>query len=474
MKTTGLYIASVTSTGPGRFKLNDCWIESRYSELRINDVVTDTAGNQFLIIDYENAPQRAAENLWIEVEWPDYPNTDVTPLDNSATQDYDSTVGSLVDSGYTPEISYLCRIASSANSYPAYHYTVVLTDARTGDPGAQLGDVGDYIIDKTGQIFEIVEWNGWEQTTRVRDVEERPHASDGSTLPLSGEYAFLYRSTADGMVAPQADFSILGEEAQDDAINFSNTAIWKHRGIAVSDSVLDLENVTKIALGAGLSLEETTISGWVGGKTINLNTTTTIEGSFSTATRTTFEAAEDQAIFNVEYEPGFLDVFMNGFRLVRNQDFYANDGIKFVLDTAANAGDILDVVSYDTFNIANHYTISQSDLHYVNTVGDTTIDGELTAHAFNLTSARIFKENIEPFEADGLAIINGIDIKSFNYKDDILELPRVGFIADDTQELLSGPDHNYFDMGNTVGVLLKAVQEMSAKIEELEDKLNGQ
>jgi len=474
MKTTGLYIASVTSLGTGKFKLNDCWIQSRYSELRVNDTVTDTAGKQFLITDYQNAPQRASENLWIEVEWPDYPNTDVSPLDNSATQDYDSQIGSLVESGYTPEISYLCRIANSANSYPAYHYTVVLTDARTGDPGAQLGAVGDYIIDKTGQIFEIVEWNGWEQTTRIRDVEERPHASDGSTLPVAGEYAFLYRSTADGMVAPQADFSILGEEAQDDAINFSNTSIWKHRGIAVSDSVLDLENVTKIALGAGLSLEETTISGWVGGKTINLNTTTTIEGSFSTAARTTFEATEGQAIFVIDYEPGFLDIFMNGFRLVRNQDFYANDGIRFVLDSTANAGDILDVVSYDTFNIANHYTISQSDMNYVNTTGNTTIDGELTANAFNLTSARVFKENIEEFDADSLAIINRIDVKTFNYKDDESKLLRVGFIADDTQEILSGPDRDYFDMGNTVGILLKAVQEMSAKIEELEDKLDGQ
>lgn len=470
MKTVGLYIASVTSLGNGKYRLNDCWVESNYDEIRINDFVADTAGNQFLVTDYQNAPQRAQENLWLEVEWPDYPNTDVAPLDNSATQDYDSTIGSLTSSGYTPEISYLCRIASSANSYPAYHYSMVLTDARAGDPGAQLGAVGDYVIDKTGQIFEIVEWNGWEQPLRVKDIEERPHASDGSTRPLQYEYAYLYRPTEDGKVLAQGELRDLGDAAQDGAITFGNTEIWKSRGISISKDALNLENVTKLTIGDGIDLIENQTPGWIGGKSIELSSSTVLEGAFTSATRQTFTATVGQTSFTVDYEIGYLDVYMNGFKLVRDLDFYANNGTQLYLDTAANENDIIDVISYDTFTIANHYTTAQVDSSFVPTVGNTTIDGELTANAFNLASARIFKENIIPFTASGIELVNGIDVMSFNYKSDKEKTERVGFIADDTTELLAGEEHNYFDMGNTVGVLLKAVQELTAKVKELEEK----
>ena len=133
---------------------------------------------------------------------------------------------------------------------------------------------------------------------------------------------------------------------------------------------------------------------------------------------------------------------------------------------------MVDIISYDSFSIANHYTIGQINSSFVQTTGNTTIDGELTANAFNLASARIYKENIVPYNQNGLELINTIDVMAFNYKADPYKLQRVGFIADDTNNLFAGPDNDYFDVGNTVGVLLKAVQEMSAKIVELEEKLN--
>jgi hypothetical protein len=472
MKTTGLYIASVTSKGNGQYRLNDCWVESNYTEIVIGDIVTDKNNNSFTIIDYEGSPQLAHENLWLDVQWDDYPETDVAPEDNTDTSDYDSQIGSLNPNEFTPEISYRCRIGSSANSYPAYHYAVVLTDANMDDPGAQQGAVGDYLMDSTGQIFEVVEYNGWEEVMRVRDIEERPHASDGSSRPVAYEYAQFYRPTVGASVLPQGDISVLGDDAQDDAISFSNTEIWKHRGVSLSKDTISIDNITKITIGDGLKITENELDGWGGGKNIELDTEIVIEGSFTDSERITFTATEGQTIFHINYESNFIDVYMNGFKLVINNDFYANNGTSIVLSEGASYGDIIECVSYDTFSIANHYTIDQTDTYFVSTIGDSTIDGELTANAFNLASARIYKENIVPFTNNGLDLINTIDVMAFNYKADPYKLQRIGFIADDTNSVFAGPNNDYFDIGNTVGILLKAVQEMSDKIVELEDKLN--
>ena len=469
MQTVGLYIASVTSLGSGKYKLNDCWVESSYSEIALGDIVTDKNGNVYNITYYEGYPQRAQENLWIEVEWPDYPNTDVPPVDNSDTMDYSSTIGSLEANDFAPEIAYRCRIASSANSYPAYHYAVVLTDANLNDPGATQGDVGDYLMDSSGQIFEVVEWNGWEQVLRVRDIEERPHATDGSSRPIPYEYAQFYRPTVDASVLPQGDISILGDDAQDDAIAFSNTEIWRHRGVQISKDATILDNVTKITIGDGLGWIETG-AGWGGGKSIELETNVNITGSFTSASRQTFTAAAGQTMFAVEYEIGFIDVYMNGFKLVIGSDFTAATGSMITILDPCSAGDIIDVIAYDTFSIANHYTVSQIDSSFVPTIGDTTIDGELTANAFNIASARIYKENIADWNEDAISILNSVDVVAFNYISDPTKLQRIGFIADDTDEIMSGPEQSYFDMSNTVGILLKAVQQLSAKVKELEEK----
>ena len=48
---------------------------------------------------------------------------------------------------------------------------------------------------------------------------------------------------------------------------------------------------------------------------------------------------------------------------------------------------------------------------------------------------------------------------------------HIGFIADDTPIELSSADQDKMDMSSTIGVLLKAVQELSAKVTALEAQL---
>jgi len=82
-------------------------------------------------------------------------------------------------------------------------------------------------------------------------------------------------------------------------------------------------------------------------------------------------------------------------------------------------------------------------------------------------SARELKENIVPYEGRALDIINNTNIVNYNYKDDITKTLKLGFIADDTDTILSGPKQDSMDFSNCIGLLIKAVQELNQEIEVL-------
>ena len=82
-------------------------------------------------------------------------------------------------------------------------------------------------------------------------------------------------------------------------------------------------------------------------------------------------ATAAQTSFSVEggYRINELGVYRNGIRFVQGKDFTASDGSSVTLLSAATVGDILDFVIFDSFNIADA----------INTVGDQTLSGQLTA-----------------------------------------------------------------------------------------------
>lgn len=95
------------------------------------------------------------------------------------------------------------------------------------------------------------------------------------------------------------------------------------------------------------------------------------------------------------------------------------------------------------------------------------------AYGFYQSSKRELKEEIESFSDNALDIINNVDVVKFKFIADEKKAKHIGIIADDTHELIAGENHDGFDHGNTIGLLMKAVQELSAKVKELEDKLNS-
>ena len=95
----------------------------------------------------------------------------------------------------------------------------------------------------------------------------------------------------------------------------------------------------------------------------------------------------------------------------------------------------------------------------------------LKASGYDTSSLRACKENITQANINALDIINNTVITKFNFIADKNKEDRIGFIADDTHELLSGTDHDKMDLNNCIGVLMKAVQELSAEITSIKEKI---
>jgi hypothetical protein len=97
-------------------------------------------------------------------------------------------------------------------------------------------------------------------------------------------------------------------------------------------------------------------SGWAAaGSTVN-GTSNRFQYT-ATNNQTTFTGADSNSK-TLAYDSPFVDVFLNGVKLA-NADFTATSGSSIVLASGASTGDILSVVAYGTFQLAN---ISIKDL----------------------------------------------------------------------------------------------------------------
>ena len=69
--------------------------------------------------------------------------------------------------------------------------------------------------------------------------------------------------------------------------------------------------------------------------------------------RQTFEPSGVQTNFTFAsgYTPGYLDAYLNGIRLISAQDYTANGGSVVGLTSAAQNGDVLELVAYKAFNL---------------------------------------------------------------------------------------------------------------------------
>lgn len=115
----------------------------------------------------------------------------------------------------------------------------------------------------------------------------------------------------------------------------------------------------------------------------------------------------------------------------------------------------------------NLYFIYGTDANYNSGINNVAQAYITSAGSFTSGSKRSMKENIKDYNESALKIINDTNICSFNYKGDNAKELKVGFIADDTNEIIAGENHDRMDLNNCIGILMKAMQELSQEVKEL-------
>ena len=86
--------------------------------------------------------------------------------------------------------------------------------------------------------------------------------------------------------------------------------------------------------------------------------------SHATAGQTTFSGSDANSLTLSYPDSEYVDVYQNGILLKPATDYTSTSGTSVVLVTGASANDVVEIIVYDAFSIANSYTKSESDTRY--------------------------------------------------------------------------------------------------------------
>jgi hypothetical protein len=148
----------------------------------------------------------------------------------------------------------------------------------------------------------------------------------------------------------------------------------------------------------------------------------------ATASQTTFTGADDNTN-TLAYDAGFLDVYLNGIKLVNGSDFTASSGTSIVLAIGASASDILEVIAYGTFQLANFSITDANDVpNSLGTAGQVLkVNSGATALEFgNASSAEVYGFNKDTSTNSNLIVtttnqgVDNISKATFANFDDVL------------------------------------------------------
>lgn len=106
-------------------------------------------------------------------------------------------------------------------------------------------------------------------------------------------------------------------------------------------------------------------------------TGSSVGGTINTAKYT---ATAGQTTFAIVYDVGFVHVYLNGVKLESGVEFTANNGTSVVLATGAVAGDVVDMIAFGIFSVANTYTKAEAD---------ALLDGKLATAAGAVGTANL-------------------------------------------------------------------------------------
>ena len=150
-------------------------------------------------------------------------------------------------------------------------------------------------------------------------------------------------------------------------------------------------------------------TGWINAGS-SINATAARFHYTATAGQTTFTGADNNGE-TLAYDAGYIDIYLNGVKLVNGVDVTVTSGTSIVLASGATVGDSIDIIGYGTFDIAN---ISGSNITS-GTINDARLPTTLSDKIITATSLTAKGDGSS---TDGEIILNcsqnshGVKIKS--------------------------------------------------------------
>ena len=295
------------------------------------------------------------------------------------------------------------------------------TDPTLDNDGNALQD-GALYFDTTNDIMKVYDLSNttWRQLTLTSANQANVNTVAGQISPtnniatvaginseittVAGDSADIQTLAAisglDALAGATADITNVSNnlgEVQNFAQVYRISATAPTTSLDVGDLWFDTtNNVMKVYGSGGFVTAASSING-----TANRHKFTATSG------QTTFTVDDDGN--NLAYDAPYLDTYLNGVKLVNTLDFTATSGTSIVLASGAATNDILEVVAYGTFELAN---FSINDANDVSTAGIT--DGQVltwnasssTFQAGNASSAEVYGFNKD---ASGNLIVTTTD-----------------------------------------------------------------
>ena len=111
----------------------------------------------------------------------------------------------------------------------------------------------------------------------------------------------------------------------------------------------------------------------------------------ATAGQTTFTGADANGN-TLAYDSGFVDIFLNGIKIVVGTDVTATSGNSVVLATGASVNDTLELIAYGTFTLSNFSVTDANDVPALGSAGQALVvnSGGTALEFSNASSAEVY------------------------------------------------------------------------------------
>ena len=190
----------------------------------------------------------------------------------------------------------------------------------------------------------------------------------------------------------------------------------------------------------------------------------------TTATEASFFSSKSLTIDGNSYEVGGIIYSRNSITMFTSAGAIKLSGTDYLRSYSFNFNTISSPQGAYAKNLMPTTTTSSIGGSGADSIWNDIYGNNIYYKNLNNLSKAEYKDNIQDFTDNSTDIINSVSVKSFVYKDDADARYQIGFLADDTDWRLAGKEHDRMDISNCIGVLIKAFQELSERIKELESQ----